>query len=146
MTEWAAVNFGQFELSNHIVKSLKFHSYIQYPKNTTPAVGLCYKQPLPGAILEQSSGGSSSRIVRRGTTPLLYRARADHASYVTHAQCAMNSLLEFQSITHSSGVYPSKHTAVKSPFALVDRNLNTQARSYKARWSLLSLLVLFIER
>ena len=58
---------------------------------------------MPGAFLEKSS---------------------DHTRYVTHAHCMVNlgyycNQVEFQSLSHSSGVHPSQHTAVKTPCALV---------------------------
>ena len=75
--------------------------------------------PLPGAFLEKSSEGPELR-----DPPLLYLSRVDLAPYITHAHCAVNlgyycNQVEFQSLCHSSGVYPRKYIAVKTLCALV---------------------------
>ena len=57
-------------------------------------VATCTFPPPPRVILEKSLGGAQVDIVRLGTTPLIYRARTDHAHYVTHALCAV--ILDFK--------------------------------------------------
>ena len=70
--------------------------------------------------------GVSRKVVRGSSSAqrdhtLLYRACADHAMFM-HAHCTVNLgnyEVEFQSLSHSSGVHASQHTAVKTPCALV---------------------------
>ena len=71
-----------------------------------------------GAILEKPSGGSSYSSVRIGTTPLTYCVRANHAHYITHAQCVARRCGK---LSKQSGI--KQNTAVKTPRSVVMRAL-----------------------
>ena len=99
------------------------YSFVTQPPPSPPVVHVQYY--IRGNSRKVMRGELKPTLLRRGTTPLIYCACADHTCLVMYAHCAVNlgycHQVVFQSFPHSSGTEAeSGHHISCSDFKFTD--------------------------